>query len=70
MDSNLILSVAVFMAGIYGVLSFYPSAGRYLFPSVYTDESGNTARRYAILFTGLFCSLVGTYSLFFEPLFN
>ena len=70
MDTNNILSTCILLAGIYGVFSFIPSAGKHLFPSVYLEEDGRNPRRYAILFTGIFCSIAGIYGLFFEPLFN
>jgi hypothetical protein len=70
MDANTILSLCILVAGIYGVLCFFPSTGKHLFPSVYLEEGGRNARRYAILFTGFFCSLSGVYGLLVQPLFN
>jgi hypothetical protein len=70
MEANTILSLCILVAGIYGVFSFFPATGKHLFPSVYLEEDGRNPRRYAILFTGFFCSLAGFYGLFIQPLFN
>lgn len=69
MDTNLLLSCCILFAGIYGVASFFPTIGKYLFPSVYTEESGRNPRRYAILFTGAFCLIAGVYGLLVQPIF-
>ena len=70
MDSNTILSTLMFFAGLYGLASFFPVTGKFLFPSVYTEDDGRNPRRYAILFTGIFCSIAGAYSLLVQPVFT
>jgi hypothetical protein len=69
MDANIILSTCILVGGIYGVFSFFPTTGKHLFPSVYLEQDGRSARRYAILFTGVFCTLAGGYGLFVQPIF-
>ena len=70
MNANIILSTCILISGIYSVLAFFPSTGKHLFPSVYLEENGRNPRRYAILFTGIFCSIAGFYGLFIQPLFT
>jgi hypothetical protein len=69
MNANLILSTCILIFGLYGIASFLPAVGKHLFPSVYHEEKPNPLRRYAILFTGVFCSIAGFYGLFIHPLF-
>jgi hypothetical protein len=70
MDANTLLSTCILVGGIYGIFSFYPATGKHLFPSVYLEQDGRSARRYAILFTGIFCTAAGFYGLAVQPLFN
>ena len=69
MDANTILSTCIVVGGIYGILSFFPATGKHLFPSVYLEQNGHSARRYAILFTGVFCAIAGGYGLLVQPIF-
>ncbi|MFT6103304.1 MAG: hypothetical protein ACJATV_001011 [Granulosicoccus sp.] len=69
MDANTILSTCILVGGIYGIFSFLPATGKHLFPSVYTEQNGHNIRRYAILFTGIFCAVAGSYGLLVQPIF-
>jgi hypothetical protein len=69
MDANTMLSTCILVGGIYGIFSFLPATGKHLFPSVYIEQNGHSARRYAILFTGIFCAIAGGYGLLVQPIF-